>query len=92
MGLELSNINEDGTWLLLLTVPSMSSLLTVSRFKTQRLGATSDGQEQVITVTIIGTDDAAVANDDSGSVTEDINVDEVTNQLVTSGQVVVTDI
>ncbi|MFA0521355.1 VCBS domain-containing protein, partial [Vibrio sp. 10N.222.55.E8] len=41
---------------------------------------------------IIGTDDAAVATDDSGSVTEDVDVDEVTNQLMTSGQIVITDI
>ena len=53
---------------------------------------TSDGVEQVITVTIIGTDDAAVATDDSGSVTEDIDVDDITNQLVTSGQIVITDV
>ncbi|MFA0544307.1 VCBS domain-containing protein, partial [Vibrio sp. 10N.222.52.B7] len=53
---------------------------------------TSDGGEQVITVTIIGTDDAAVATDDSGSVTEDIDVDDITNQLVTSGQIVITDV
>ncbi|CAH7418556.1 Biofilm-associated surface protein [Vibrio chagasii] len=90
-GLGTFIINEDGTWTFTANSP-FDELADGEQIQDTTTVQTSDGQEQVITVTIIGTDDAAVATDDSGSVTEDINVDEVTNQLVTSGQVVVTDI
>ena len=90
-GLGTFIINEDGTWTFTANSP-FDELADGDQIQDTTTVQTSDGQEQVITVTIIGTDDAAVATDDSGSVTEDINVDEVTNQLVTSGQVVVTDI
>ncbi|MFM2642233.1 VCBS domain-containing protein [Vibrio chagasii] len=90
-GLGTFIINEDGTWTFTANSP-FDELADGEQIQDTTTVQTSDGQEQVITVTIIGTDDAAVATDDSGSVTEDINVDDVTNQLVTSGQVVVTDI
>ncbi|CAH6877508.1 Biofilm-associated surface protein [Vibrio chagasii] len=90
-GLGTFIIIEDGTWTFTANSP-FDELADGEQIQDTTTVQTSDGQEQVITVTIIGTDDAAVATDDSGSVTEDINVDEVTNQLVTSGQVVVTDI
>ncbi|CAH6887852.1 Biofilm-associated surface protein [Vibrio chagasii] len=90
-GLGTFIIIEDGTWTFTANSP-FDELADGEQIQDTTTVQTSDGQEQVITVTIIGTDDAAVATDDSGSVTEDINVDEVTNQLVTSGQVVATDI
>ncbi|CAH7158537.1 Biofilm-associated surface protein [Vibrio chagasii] len=90
-GLGTFIIIEDGTWTFTANSP-FDELADGEQIQDTTTVQTSDGQEQVITVTIIGTDDAAVATDDSGSVIEDINVDEVTNQLVTSGQVMVTDI
>ncbi|WP_135384471.1 VCBS domain-containing protein [Vibrio tasmaniensis] len=84
-------VNEDGSWTFVANSP-FDELADGEQIQDTTTVQTSDGGEQVITVTIIGTDDAAVATDDSGSVTEDIDVDEITNQLVTSGQVVITDV
>ncbi|CAV19025.1 putative biofilm-associated surface protein [Vibrio atlanticus] len=84
-------VNEDGTWTFVANSP-FDELADGEQIQDTTTVQTSDGGEQVITVTIIGTDDAAVATDDSGSVTEDIDVDEITNQLVTSGQIVITDV
>ncbi|ARP38497.1 VCBS domain-containing protein [Vibrio syngnathi] len=84
-------VNEDGTWSFVANSP-FDELADGEQIQDTTTVQTSDGGEQVITVTIIGTDDAAVATDDSGSVTEDINVDDITNQLVTSGQIVITDV
>ncbi|WP_135382860.1 VCBS domain-containing protein [Vibrio tasmaniensis] len=84
-------VNEDGSWTFVANSP-FDELADGEQIQDTTTVQTSDGGEQVITVTIIGTDDAAVATDDSGSVTEDIDVDEITNQLVTSGQVVITDL
>ncbi|CDT71264.1 Putative biofilm-associated surface protein [Vibrio coralliirubri] len=84
-------VNEDGTWTFVANSP-YDELAEGEQIKDSTTVQSSDGGEQVITVTIIGTDDAAVATDDSGSVTEDIDVDEITNQLVTSGQIVITDV
>ncbi|MCK8086470.1 VCBS domain-containing protein [Vibrio sp. 1CM8B] len=84
-------INDDGTWTFVANSP-YDELADGEQIQDSTTVQTSDGGEQVITVTIIGTDDAAVATDDSGSVTEDIDVDEITNQLVTSGQIVITDV
>ncbi|CDU10026.1 Putative biofilm-associated surface protein [Vibrio coralliirubri] len=84
-------VNEDGTWTFVANSP-YDELADGEQIQDSTTVQTSDGGEQVITVTIIGTDDAAVATDDSGSVTEDIDVDEITNQLVTSGQIVITDV
>ncbi|WP_139685773.1 VCBS domain-containing protein [Vibrio tasmaniensis] len=84
-------VNEDGTWTFVANSP-FDELADGEQIQDTTTVQTSDGSEQVITVTIIGTDDAAVATDDSGSVTEDIDVDDITNQLVTSGQVVITDV
>ncbi|TWD36134.1 VCBS repeat-containing protein [Vibrio crassostreae] len=84
-------VNEDGTWTFVANSP-YDELADGEQIQDTTTVQTSDGGEQVITVTIIGTDDAAVATDDSGSVTEDIDVDEITNQLVTSGQIVITDV
>ncbi|KPL95376.1 VCBS domain-containing protein [Vibrio splendidus] len=84
-------VNEDGTWTFVANSP-YDELADGEQIQDTTTVQTSDGGEQVITVTIIGTDDAAVATDDSGSVTEDIDVDDITNQLVTSGQVVITDV
>ncbi|MGF1745878.1 VCBS domain-containing protein [Vibrio minamisatsumaniensis] len=90
-GLGTFVVNEDGTWAFVANSP-FDELASGEQIQDTTTVQTSDGGEQVITVTIIGTDDAAVATDDSGSVTEDVDVDEVTNQLVTSGQIVITDI
>ncbi|CAK1829117.1 Type I secretion C-terminal target domain-containing protein [Vibrio crassostreae] len=84
-------VNEDGTWTFVANSP-YDELADGEQIQDTTTVQTSDGGEQVITVTIIGTDDTAVATDDSGSVTEDIDVDEITNQLVTSGQIVITDV
>ncbi|WP_368084565.1 VCBS domain-containing protein [Vibrio splendidus] len=84
-------VNEDGTWTFVANSP-YDELADGEQIQDTTTVQTSDGGEQVITVTIIGTDDAAVAIDDSGSVTEDIDVDDITNQLVTSGQIVITDV
>ncbi|ROO76858.1 VCBS domain-containing protein [Vibrio crassostreae] len=84
-------VNEDGTWTFVANSP-YDELADGEQTQDTTTVQTSDGGEQVITVTIIGTDDAAVATDDSGSVTEDIDVDDITNQLVTSGQIVITDV
>ncbi|MCK8076954.1 VCBS domain-containing protein [Vibrio sp. 1CM2L] len=84
-------VNDDGTWTFVANSP-YDELADGEQIQDSTTVQTSDGGEQVITVTIIGTDDAAVATDDSGSVTEDIDVDEITNQLVTSGQIVITDV
>ncbi|MFS1976323.1 VCBS domain-containing protein [Vibrio splendidus] len=84
-------VNEDGTWTFVANSP-YDELADEEQIQDTTTVQTSDGGEQVITVTIIGTDDAAVATDDSGSVTEDIDVDDITNQLVTSGQIVITDV
>ncbi len=84
-------VNEDGTWTFVANSP-YDELADGEQIQDTTTVQTSDGVEQVITVTIIGTDDAAVATDDSGSVTEDIDVDDITNQLVTSGQIVITDV
>ncbi|MFA0501821.1 VCBS domain-containing protein, partial [Vibrio sp. 10N.222.46.A1] len=84
-------VNEDGSWTFVANSP-FDELADGEQIQDTTTVQTSDGGEQVITVTIIGTDDAAVATDDSGSVTEDIDVDEITNQLVTSGQIVITDV
>ncbi|MGR5001869.1 VCBS domain-containing protein [Vibrio celticus] len=84
-------VNEDGTWTFVANSP-YDELADGEQIQDSTTVQTSDGGEQVITVTIIGTDDVAVATDDSGSVTEDIDVDEITNQLVTSGQIVITDV
>ncbi|WP_210448889.1 VCBS domain-containing protein [Vibrio crassostreae] len=84
-------VNEDGTWTFVANSP-YDELADGEQIQDTTTVQTSDGGEQIITVTIIGTDDAAVATDDSGSVTEDIDVDEITNQLVTSGQIVITDV
>ena len=84
-------VNEDGTWTFVANSP-YDELADGEQIQDTTTVQTSDGDEQVITVTIIGTDDAAVATDDSGSVTEDIDVDDITNQLVTSGQIVITDV
>ncbi|WP_172380219.1 VCBS domain-containing protein [Vibrio sp. Vb339] len=84
-------VNEDGTWTFVANSP-FDELADGEQIQDSTTVQSSDGGEQVITVTIIGTDDAAVATDDSGSVTEDIDVDEITNQLVTSGQIVITDV
>ncbi|WP_061040338.1 VCBS domain-containing protein [Vibrio coralliirubri] len=84
-------VNEDGTWTFVANSP-YDELADSEQIQDSTTVQSSDGGEQVITVTIIGTDDAAVATDDSGSVTEDIDVDEITNQLVTSGQIVITDV
>ncbi|MCG9642300.1 VCBS domain-containing protein [Vibrio sp. Isolate34] len=84
-------VNEDGTWTFVANSP-YDELADGEQIQDTTTVQTSDGGEQVITVTIIGTDDAAVATDGSGSVTEDIDVDEITNQLVTSGQIVITDV
>ncbi|MFA0247941.1 VCBS domain-containing protein [Vibrio sp. 10N.261.45.A4] len=84
-------VNEDGSWTFVANSP-FDELADGEQIQDTTTVQTSDGGEQVTTVTIIGTDDAAVATDDSGSVTEDIDVDEITNQLVTSGQIVITDV
>ncbi|MEZ8692887.1 VCBS domain-containing protein [Vibrio splendidus] len=84
-------VNEDGTWTFVANSP-FDELADGEQIQDTTTVQTSDGGEQVITVTIIGTDDAAVATYDSGSVTEDIDVDDITNQLVTSGQIVITDV
>ncbi|MEZ9207568.1 VCBS domain-containing protein [Vibrio splendidus] len=84
-------VNEDGTWTFVANSP-YDELADGEQIQDTTTVQTSDGGEQVITVTIIGTDDAALATDDSGSVTEDIDVDDITNQLVTSGQIVITDV
>ncbi|MEZ8290538.1 VCBS domain-containing protein [Vibrio sp. 10N.237.312.B06] len=84
-------VNEDGSWTFVAN-SLFDELADGEQIQDTTTVQTSDGGEQVITVTIIGTDDAAVATDDSGSVTEDIDVDEITNQLVTSGQIVITDV
>ncbi|WGS60228.1 VCBS domain-containing protein [Vibrio lentus] len=84
-------VNEDGTWTFVANSP-FDELADGEQIQDTTTVQTSDGSEQVITVTIIGTDDAAVATDDTGSVTEDEDVDELTNQLVTSGQVTITDV
>ncbi|MFS1861673.1 VCBS domain-containing protein [Vibrio lentus] len=84
-------VNEDGTWTFVANSP-FDELADGEQIQDTTTVQTSDGGEQVITVTIIGTDDAAVATDDTGSVTEDVDVDELTNQLVTSGQVTSTDV
>ncbi|CDT60501.1 Putative biofilm-associated surface protein [Vibrio coralliirubri] len=84
-------VNDDGTWTFVANSP-YDELADGEQIQDSTTVQTSDGGEQVITVTIIGTDDAAVATDDSGSVTEDIDVDDITNQLVTSGQIVITDV
>ncbi|MEL0608024.1 VCBS domain-containing protein, partial [Vibrio echinoideorum] len=84
-------VNEDGSWTFVANSP-FNELSDGEEIQDTITVQTSDGGEQVITVTIIGTDDAAVATDDSGSVTEDVNVDEVTNQLVASGQITITDV
>ncbi|OBS97195.1 cell surface protein [Vibrio tasmaniensis] len=84
-------VNEDGTWTFVANSP-FDELADGEQIQDTTTVQTSDGGEQVITVTIIGTDDAAVATDDTGSVTEDVDVDELTNQLVTSGQVTITDV
>ena len=84
-------VNEDGSWTFVANSP-FDELADGEQIQDTTTVQTSDGGEQVITVTIIGTDDAAVATDDSGSVTEDIDVGEITNQLVTSGQIVITDV
>ncbi|PML59363.1 VCBS domain-containing protein [Vibrio lentus] len=84
-------VNEDGTWTFVANSP-FDELADGEQIQDTTTVQTSDGGEQVITVTIIGTDDAAVATDDTGSVTEDEDVDELTNQLVTSGEVTITDV
>ncbi|KWU01390.1 hypothetical protein APQ14_06705 [Vibrio toranzoniae] len=84
-------VNEDGTWVFVADSP-FNALGNGAQIQDTTTVQTSDGGEQIITVTIIGTDDAAVATGGLGSVTEDINVDEITNQLVTSGQVTITDV
>nr|WP_102481430.1 VCBS domain-containing protein [Vibrio lentus]PMK50237.1 biofilm-associated surface protein [Vibrio lentus] len=84
-------VNEDGTWTFVANSP-FDELADGEQIQDTTTVQTSDGGEQVITVTIIGTDDAAIATDDTGSVTEDVDVDELTNQLVTSGQVTITDV
>ncbi|MEZ8068623.1 VCBS domain-containing protein [Vibrio sp. FF145] len=84
-------VNEDSSWTFVANSP-FDELADGEQIQDTTTVQTSDGGEQVITVTIIGTDDAAVATDDSGSVTEDIDVDDITNQLVTSGQIVITDV
>ncbi|MCC4817477.1 cell surface protein [Vibrio lentus] len=84
-------VNEDGTWTFVANSP-FDELADGEQIQDTTTVQTSDGGEQVITVTIIGTDDAALATDDTGSVTEDEDVDELTNQLVTSGQVTITDV
>ncbi|MCC5498694.1 type I secretion C-terminal target domain-containing protein [Vibrio lentus] len=91
IGLGSFVVNEDGTWTFVANSP-FDELADGEQIQDTTTVQTSDGGEQVITVTIIGTDDAAVATDDTGSVTEDEDVDELTNQLVTSGEVTITDV
>ena len=90
-GLGLFVINEDGTWTFVANSP-FNELSEGEEIQDTITVQTSDGGEQVINVTIIGTDDLAVATNGSGSVTEDVNVDELTNQLETSGQITISDV
>lgn len=90
-GLGLFVINEDGTWTFVANSP-FNELSEGEEIQDTITVQTSDGGEQVINVTIIGTDDLAVATNGSGSVTEDVNVDEQTNQLETSGQITISDV
>ncbi|WP_434761757.1 VCBS domain-containing protein [Vibrio fortis] len=84
-------INEDGTWTFVANSP-FNELADGEQIQDSFTVETSDGTEQVVTVTIIGTDDAAVATTGSGSVTEDVDVSLEGNLLETSGQISISDV
>lgn len=90
-GLGTFTVNADGTWTFLAN-NSFNELGIGQQAQDSTIVRTSDGVEQRITVTIVGTDDRAIATNGSGSVTEDIGIDEETSKLQTSGEVTITDV
>ncbi|MFA0037009.1 VCBS domain-containing protein [Vibrio chagasii] len=90
-GLGTFTVNADGTWTFLAN-NSFNELGIGQQAQDSTIVRTSDGVEQRITVTIVGTDDRAIATNGSGSVTEDIGINEETSKLQTSGEVTITDV
>ncbi|NOH32775.1 biofilm-associated surface protein, partial [Vibrio chagasii] len=90
-GLGTFTVNADGTWTFLANNP-FNELGIGQQAQDSTIVRTSDGVEQRITVTIVGTDDRAIATNGSGSVTEDIGINEETSKLQTSGEVTITDV
>lgn len=90
-GLGTFSINTDGAWTFVANSP-FNELSDGEQIQDSITVQTSDGVSQLVTVTIVGTDDAAVATSGSGSVTEDVNVSGEANKLETSGQISITDI
>ncbi|MDA0153665.1 VCBS domain-containing protein [Vibrio sp. Makdt] len=90
-GLGTFTVNADGTWTFLAN-DSFNELGIGQQAQDSTIVRTSDGVEQRITVTIVGTDDRAIATNGSGSVTEDIGTNEETSKLQTSGEVTITDV
>lgn len=90
-GLGTFTVNADGTWTFLAN-NSFNELGIGQQTQDSTIVRTSDGVEQRITVTIVGTDDRAIATNGSGSVTEDIGVNEEISKLQTSGEVTISDV
>ncbi|WP_394142704.1 VCBS domain-containing protein [Vibrio chagasii] len=90
-GLGTFTVNADGTWTFLANNP-FNELGIGQQAQDSTIVRTSDGVEQRITVTIVGTDDRAIATNGSGSVTEDIGINEETSKLQTSGEVTISDV
>lgn len=90
-GLGTFTVNADGTWAFLANNP-FNELGIGQQAQDSTIVRTSDGVEQRITVTIVGTDDRAIATNGSGSVTEDIGINEETSKLQTSGEVTISDV
>lgn len=90
-GLGTFTVNADGTWTFLAN-NSFNELGIGQQTQDSTIVRTSDGVEQRITVTIVGTDDRAIATNGSGSVTEDIVINEEISKLQTSGEVTISDV
>ena len=90
-GLGTFTVNADGTWTFLAN-NSFNELSIGQQTQDSTIVRTSDGVEQRITVTIVGTDDRAIATNGSGSVTEDIGINEEISKLQTSGEVTIIDV
>ncbi|PQJ60161.1 hypothetical protein BTO10_12335 [Vibrio chagasii] len=90
-GLGTFTVNADGTWTFLAN-NSFNELGIGQQTQDSTIVRTSDGVEQRITVTIVGTDDRAIATNGSGSVTEDIGINEEISKLQTSGEVTIIDV
>lgn len=90
-GLGTFTVNADGTWTFLAN-NSFNELGIGQQTQDSTIVRTSDGVEQRITVTIVGTDDRAIATNGSGSVIEDIGFNEEISKLQTSGEVTIIDV